>query len=189
MNTLLTRYKTATMLTSLGCVAMGLLMLLFPSFSVKLVCYVVGIALLLAGAAGIALYCLKRIAFEPGLKLGLSIAGALVGLFVIIKAGWIVSFLHVVLAAMVIVNGALAVYESFFFKRMCMRYWWTAFGYGLLAVAAGIVALCNPFKTAVVLTRVTGLMLLISSLADVLILYRVRRDVEDNQYIHNARVK
>lgn len=189
MNLFLTRYKTAAMLTSLGCVVMGLLMLIFPSFSVKLVCYLAGIALVLAGVAGIALFLLGRIAFQPGLKLGLSIGGALVGLFFIIKAGWIVSFLQVLLAVMVIVNGALAVYESLFFKKMYMRFWWMAFAYGLLAVAAGIVALCNPFATAVVLTRVTGIMLLISSLADVLILYRVRRDLEDTQYIHNARVK
>lgn len=189
MNTLLTRYKTASMLTSLSCVIMGLLMLIFPSFSVKLVCYLAGAALVLAGGAGIALYCLRRIAFQPGFKLGLSIAGVLVGLFFLIKAGWIVSFLQVALAVMIIVNGALAIYESLFFRRMAMRYWWVTMAYGVLAVAAGIVALCNPFTTAVVLTRVTGLMLLISSLGDVLILYRVRRDMEDNQYIHNARVR
>lgn len=189
MNSFLTRYKTAAMLTSLGCAAMGLLMLIFPSFSVKAVCYAAGAAMMLAGAAGIVLYCMRRIAFQPGLKLGLSIAGVLVGLFFRIKAAWIVSFLQVVLAVMVIVNGALAVYESLFFKKMYMRFWWMPLIYGVLAVAAGIVALCNPFETALALTRVTGLMLLISGLADVLILYRVRRDMEDTQYIHNARVK
>ena len=54
--------------------------------------------------------------------------------------------------------------------------------YGLLAAAAGIVALCNPFATVLVLTRVLGVMLLLSSAADVLILYRVRKDMENNQY-------
>ena len=106
----------------------------------------------------------------------------LLGLFILIKAEWVVSFLQVLLAVMVILNGALAIYESFFFKNLHMSYWWTALLYGVLAAAAGIVALCNPFATVLVLTRVLGVMLLLSSAADVLILYRVRKDMENNQY-------
>ena len=111
-----------------------------------------------------------------------AIVAALLGLFILIKAEWVVSFLQVLLAVMVILNGALAIYESFFFKNLHMSYWWTALLYGVLAAAAGIVALCNPFATVLVLTRVLGVMLLLSSAADVLILYRVRKDMENNQY-------
>lgn len=182
MNTILGRYKFAAMLTALGGVLMGMLMLLFPTVAVKIVCYVLGGCVLLAGLAGLVLFFRSRFLFQPGLMLASAIVAALLGLFILIKAEWVVSFLQVLLAVMVILNGALAIYESFFFKNLHMSYWWTALLYGVLAAAAGIVALCNPFATVLVLTRVLGVMLLLSSAADVLILYRVRKDMEKNQY-------
>ena len=51
MNTILGRYKFVAMLTALGGVLMGLLMLLFPTVAVKIVCYVLGGCVLLAGLA------------------------------------------------------------------------------------------------------------------------------------------
>ena len=126
MNTILGRYKFAAMLTALGGVLMGLLMLLFPTVAVKIVCYVLGGCVLLAGLAGLVLFFRSRFLFQPGLMLASAIVAALLGLFILIKAEWVVSFLQVLLAVMVILNGALAIYESFFFKNLHMSYWWTA---------------------------------------------------------------
>ena len=117
MNTILGRYKFVAMLTALGGVLMGLLMLLFPTVAVKIVCYVLGCCVLLAGLAGFVLFFRSRFLFQPGLMLASAIVAALLGLFILIKAEWVVSFLQVLLAVMVILNGALAIYESFFLQK------------------------------------------------------------------------
>lgn len=56
MNTILDRYKFAAMLTALGGALMGLLMLLFPTVAVKIVCYVLGGCVLLTGLAGLVFF-------------------------------------------------------------------------------------------------------------------------------------
>lgn len=189
MNKFLYRYHTAGMITALCSLALGLLMIIIPSVSVKLVCYLIGAALLLAGIIGAVLYFVNRSMLPGAGQLVLSIAGVLLGLFVIIKANWVVSFMLVLLGLVAVLQGALGVYEAVSLKQMRVSLWWVTLIYGIAAAIMGIVIMCNPFSSAVVLTRVLGVVLLINGIADIALILQLRKDTKDSDYETIVRIK
>ena len=119
----------------------------------------------------------------------LSIAGVLLGLFVIIKANWVVSFMLVLLGLVAVLQGALGVYEAVSLKQMRVSLWWVTLIYGIAAAIMGIVIMCNPFSSAVVLTRVLGVVLLINGIADIALILQLRNDTKDSDYETIVRIK
>lgn len=176
MNRWINTYSSSGVITALVLCLLGLLLLLFPGVALKLLAVLLGIGLLAFGLLNAALGLLKK----PFLPLWATVTTALLsltlGVLALVFKQGLVNLLQVLLLVPVLCSGILAVYESIYFKRSGMSLWWSSAVYGLLLLIGGVVALCNPFAAALVLTRITGVLLLFSNLVNVLLLYRLRKE-------------
>ena len=153
--------KTGYMLTAAVTLAAGLILLIWPKFSMKLICYLAGAILIVGGIFRIVGYFSKdlyRLAFQFDLAFG--ILTVVVGLIMVLHPDGVVSFIHFIVGILVLMDGLLKVQTTLDAKRFGLTEWWLIGVAALLTVLFGLLLVVNPFGSAVVLLRFMGITLL-----------------------------
>ena len=140
----------------------GLVLLLMPNLTNKIIVYGIGGVLVLYGAARVVRY-IRTNAQEGLMTHDLSIGLVLVvtGLFMILYSGVVISVLPFLFGLCLISGGAMSVQSAFDVRRFHGARWALNLVIGIAFVVAGIEAIRNPFETAGMLTRFVGLCFLI----------------------------
>lgn len=140
----------------------GLVLLLMPSLTNKLIVYGIGIVLLVYGAGRIFRY-MKRDASaamtDHDLSIGL-ICGV-TGLFMLFYSSVVISILPFLFGLFLIFGGARSVQTAFDVRRFRGTHWNIHLFVGIVFAIVGIAAIRDPFSTAQTLTRFVGAGLLI----------------------------
>ncbi len=143
---------------------LGLLLIVWPGATLNLVCKLVGIALLLAGAAGIYTWLQEKAKGPVKLaRLIGSAAVAVFGLWILFNTGAFERLIPIVLGIVMIVYGALELYKAYKGGRNPV-----AMALAAGAIVLGLIVAFNPFSAiratvvcagiALLYTAVTGIM-------------------------------
>lgn len=145
---------------SVGSVLMallGLILLIFPSITNKVIVYSIGIALICYGAYRMVRYLRKDAILavaEHDLSLGLICI--VTGLFMLIYSRVVIGLLPFLFGLVLLFGGAMTIQSSFDMKRFGSANWTYHLLVGIAFSIIGLVALRNPFASAMVLTRFVG---------------------------------
>lgn len=157
--------KTGYIVTSILFCAGGLLLFLYPSTAVTVLCYTGGGLFILGGLVKLAGYFsrdLYRLAFQFDLAYGLLLVA--LGLVMMLHPQGVIAVLHFLIGVVILSDGLIKVQTALDARRFGIRTWW------LIAVAAavtgmfGLLLIINPFRGAAVLTAVMGIGLLAEGL-------------------------
>ncbi|MDO4173151.1 MAG: DUF308 domain-containing protein [Eubacteriales bacterium] len=163
--------RVQLLLLAVGCLALGVAMLLMPEFFLTAVCYVVGGLMIAYGVIGI-IHCVRK-----QLLLVFSITGSVivigVGIFIITRPRAIISILPVIFGVILILDGILNVRHGVGLHRFGAPGNITVIVLGVITVAFGAVILWHPYTTAEMTFRLIGAGLVYSGLSDFLVLYRM----------------
>ena len=149
MGNLLKRLKTNIMISALLCVVLGIVLVVWPDLSMKIVCIAVGAALLIGGGVRLAVF------FTQTDKV-LAIIPIIVGIVIVLHG----------------VNDlqqAVTLYKGQYDK------WWVALILGLLTAGFGILLICKPFAALDTVVMLIGTFLIYDGLSDIWIVSRVYR--------------
>ncbi len=135
----------------------GLVLLIMPSLTNKIIVYGIGIVLLVYGLARIIRY-MKREATAAMVDHDLSIGliCAVTGLFMLMYSSVVISILPFLFGLFLIFGGARSIQTAFDVKRFHGDRWTVHLVIGLIFVVLGITAIRDPFSTAQLLTRFVG---------------------------------
>lgn len=89
------------------------------------------------------------------------------GIFFIEKPEIIGSIIPVVMGISIIISSSLKIQQSFNLKSLNSSYFFWSFVTALLSLICGVVLLFNPFKGAVIITKVIGIFLVMYAILDI----------------------
>ena len=164
----LTKYKHIFIWLSCLYILLGLILIIWPTASAYTVCYVAGAIVLIIGIAKMFSYFSKRSITPIGFTFDLAygIIMALLGLFMLIFPGIVVSALPIALGILIIFDSIIRLQIAFEFKKNGYDKWKLSLILALITIAFGIAMLFNPFAGAAALTVFVGIALLAAGIVN-----------------------
>lgn len=142
-------FRNTLLAISLTYIVLGLIQILWPVGSRMVICYIMGAALTLFGIYHIVRYFGADTSYMfPGMGLALGVACTVTGILMIICAKAIVAIFGVVLGIAVISDSILRMQLSFNMMRFGIGRYILVMVFAFIMLAAGIVMLFNPIKSA-----------------------------------------
>ncbi len=173
--------KMCAITSAVLCIVLGLLFLLFPAVSAKLVCYILVGVFIIAGMRFLVLYFRSRLLsfFPTELLLGLLMLA--IACVLLLEAEGIAALLPVILGAAIVVSSFIKLCHAFELKRAGWCGWVSVLVLSLIGLVFGVLMLINPFKVATTVMILIGAGLVYSGVTDlVAILFisqQIRRDM------------
>lgn len=168
-------------------ILLGVLFLVFPETSGKMVCYILAGVLCILGVVRIVSYFLAEVASEsyrPDFTVGIVLLGF--GIFIFAKPQVILSILPIAVGISVLLDSLLKLQSAIDMLRMKSSGWWIMLVLTVITAVLGVIMLVDPFATAAVFLQFIGISLIVTGLLDVwslgslrIQIKRIRRAVED----------
>lgn len=159
--------KWDEMLRGILYILLGVVALLIPETMERMLGYLLGGVLIVAGAVSMICYLIRdahQNYYHNGFVYGLlSIA---IGCVVLYKAEWIVSLVPFILGLLVLASGCTKLQDVIDMKRMENGNWIVMLVLAIVNIVLGVILICNPFEAATLLFRVIGVGLIFSGVTD-----------------------
>lgn len=147
---------------------LGILLIIFPGTSEKVIGILCGILMILFGVVKILGYFSKdlyRLAFQYDLAFG--ILTIILGIMLFKNPFNLMNFICVILGIAVLSDGLFKMQMSLDAKRFGIREWWLIFAFAVIAAAFGIVLIIKPAVSASFLTVLLGICLLLEGILNI----------------------
>ena len=151
--------------TALITIITGIVLLLVPELSGKVLGIIVGIIFLIEGINSIYKYFHREGAKLYNLNLVFGVIYAVLGVVIILVPSSVVEFITICLGIYMIVNGASKVNYALWLKRGNEDSWLITLATGILVAIAGVLVIFNPFAS-LTLTKLAGAFLIITGILD-----------------------
>ena len=151
--------------TALITIITGIVLLLVPELSGKVLGIIVGIIFLIEGINSIYKYFHRDGAKLYNLNLVFGVIYAVLGVVIILVPSSVVEFITICLGIYMIVNGASKVNYALWLKRGNEDSWLITLATGILVAIVGVLVIFNPFAS-LTLTKLAGAFLIITGILD-----------------------
>lgn len=168
-------------LISLFYVALGVILLGWPELSSRIICYAFGGVLAASGILRIVRYVLRDQydgMIRRDLSVGLVLAAA--GLFLILRPDTVVSLLPFVFGLLLVAGCAGKIQTAIDLRRVGMQLWYIPLIMGGVSLVLGVILLCQPFGSAMVLTRFIGVAIIVEGAENLAALPIFDRKLQDH---------
>lgn len=157
-------------------ILLGIVILIFPSASAKLLCVVIGALMATFGAAKLIGYFSKdlyRLAFQFDLAFGILLL--VMGLIVMLHPWKTIGAVAVITGIYLAVDGGFKFQTAMDAKRFGIKAWWLMLAFAVLTVLAGVVLITDPFGGSLALMVLLGISLIIDGMQNIFaVLYTVK---------------
>lgn len=171
-------------LSAVICVILGIVLLVWPGQSTQVVCMVLGIVLGGFGLIQIILYlATKEKTMISHSMMMLGVVLAVIGGWIVLKPETIIKAVPMIVGILIVIHGLHNAVQAIDLKKMQYDNWWVALLLSLLAVALGVVLICNPFTIVDTVVRIIGAFLVYDGLSDMWILSRVFKTKKNREKI------
>lgn len=147
---------------------LGLLLLFKSSVTLMGISYIFGGLIIAIGVLAIVRFISNNHSdISNQLNIIYGIICIISGIFFIEKPEIIGSIIPVVMGIGIIISSSLKIQQSFNLKSLNSSYFFWSFVTALLSLICGVVLLFNPFKGAVIITKVIGIFLVMYAILDI----------------------
>lgn len=161
-------YKTLAIVLSVVTMALGLVMICWPSISAVAICYLMGAVCIVVGICEIIRYFdlgLIGVLFRYDLFLG--IMSVLAGILLVLHPDGGVVILPVVLGFYIILASVFSIQISTEARHFGFSGWWGALLLGIAGAILGVLMILDPFRGAAALMVFTGISLLVTGVESI----------------------
>ena len=164
------------------CTLLGLVLLIWPGTTMRIVCTLLGSMLLIYGLAQVVLYLINK--ERTMLSQGMMVFGivlAVIGIWILTSPEMIIMAVPVIVGVLIVIHGVHNVVQAIALKKDGYDRWWLAVLFGALTVVLGGILVYNPFEVAETVVRFIGIFLIYDGVSDIWILsrvFKVKRDKE-----------
>lgn len=140
-------FPYATFLVSILCIALGLSVLLWPAYAMKVLCYGFGGVLIVAGILQTVFYIAgENKGLLQKLMLLSGFIAAVVGVWLLFSPDKVRTLAMIVLGIVLLYHGGMDIKYAFDIKNCGGRSWTWALFFGIATCGTGVLMLVNPFK-------------------------------------------
>ena len=176
MELILKKIKTNVIASALLCIALGIVLVVWPDMSVQIACMAIGAVLILNGISRLINFIFKRdgsLFSQMNLIMGIIIT--VIGVWIILQPAKVIAMIPILVGIIIIIHGVNNLQQAVSLCQSRYDKWWIALILGLLTVAFGILLICNPFEAVETLVMFIGLFLIYDGVSDIWIVSRVSR--------------
>ncbi len=153
-------------LLNIGIVLLGIFLVIFPSLSSAIICYILGVILCIWGLFKVIEYFRVKNEFFGSFSLVQGCALLLFGAFILIKPEFLAAIIAIILTMILFIGAVLKLQYALEFARLKSKGWRIQAVGAVLVIAASIIAFFNPFGAANLLMIFIGISLIFDGVWD-----------------------
>lgn len=176
----LKKIKWNVIISSVVYVALGVILLLWPSVMLKNICYIISVFCIAVGIVNLIDYIRKDYAVDAyRYNLVYGLVFILFGVFVFIKVNTVISIIPFLLGFAVTISGFLKFQNAVDLIRMKYQGWGIVMIVSILNIVFGIVLIMNPFELEKVLYICIGIGMIYSGVSDLIATIMLSRSIRN----------
>lgn len=180
MERILKRIKTNVMVSALICVALGIILVVWPGLSVRMVCMAIGVVLVINGISRLMNFIFGRdgsIFSQMNLVMGIIIT--VIGGWILFQPNTIIAMIPILVGIIIVIHGINNLQQTVSLCQSRYDKWWVALLLALITIGFGVLLIFNPFVAVDTLIRFIGLFLIYDGASDIWIMSRVSKNVRE----------
>ncbi|MDO4323633.1 MAG: DUF308 domain-containing protein [Lachnospiraceae bacterium] len=141
------QFSKSYILVSALYVVLGIVLLVWPTTSVKMICYGLGFVMVVLGITyGIIYFTKDNLSGFLQMDLVIGIVCLAFGVFILLNPTFLSTVLPFAMGIILLLGAVVKIQSSLNMKRLKFSKWYLVLICALVIVALGIVLLCNPFN-------------------------------------------
>ena len=165
-------FKDTFAISGVATFFIGLLLLVYPAFTGKALCYLLAAVLITKGVMGIiGRYRNKNLPSPVAFELFGNVMTIMMGLFVALRSEFIISIIPFLFGMFLLMSGITSLQKTIMLKRMEYPQWKTGLVFIVIKIVLAGIILMNPFSTALTLTRFIGVCLIYDGASGLVTVY------------------
>lgn len=185
MENIMKNFLKSSIITSIVLMVLGILLIFQSETTIMIISYIVGGILVAAGALALVRYI--KNAKEPRLNNELDIMYGIItiifGLIIIKNYQAVASVIPIVLGIGIIISSAAKLNYAFQLRANKNNLWKTTMIISIISTIFGVILLFNPFKAAMGIMKVIGILIVIYAILDLISTIAIKSSVTK---IHKA---
>lgn len=174
MEKILRKIKANVVVSSLLCVGLGFVLVIWPGMSMQIVCTAIGVVLILTGVLKIAEYfIMKDGSLYAQTNLIFGIVLTVVGVWITVKPDQVLAIIPIIVGIVIIIHGIRKMQQAVALHKNRYDKWWVALILGLLTAGLGVLLICEPFAALDTVVMLIGFFLIYDGFSDIWIISRV----------------
>lgn len=162
--------------SSLLCVVLGLVLLLWPGMTMRIVCMTVGAVLILSGVVRIIAYFTARDgSMYSQLNLVFGIILTAVGIWIVVSPEKVLALIPIIMGIIIALHGLHNIRQAIILNRDQYNNWWVALLLGILTVGFGALLVCRPFVAVDTMVMLIGIFLIYDGVSSIWIVTRISK--------------
>lgn len=164
---ILNKLNVQSVIVAVSLIVIGLLFVIFPSSSARIICYVAGAILLVWGIFKLAVYFASGLRDTGSYTLAQGAALIAVALLLFVKPDLIAELLTVLFGIILIVNGVVWLQRTIGMAKMKAGGWWILLIIALATLVLGLVITFDPFSSKNALMIFAGISMIVIGVLDI----------------------
>ncbi|MBQ6498160.1 MAG: DUF308 domain-containing protein [Bacilli bacterium] len=182
MNDLMSKFFRSSIIGSLGLAILGILLIFYSEITIVSISYVIGAILIAIGVLAALRYVKTYNNINKNeMDVVYGIVCIILGIIVITNPEAIASIIPIVVAVVIIVSSATKLQYGLELKKSDNDLWKSTIIISIISLLCGVLLIFNPFKGAVMVTRIVGILILIYALLDISSTISIKRSVKKIQ--------
>lgn len=159
--------KKNMILLAIGCMVLGLVLLVYPKVSGIVICYLIGVLALAYGLVHLVAYARARLPMMSyRYDLVQAIFGVGIGTYVLLYPKTLIEMLPVVLGLIVLIDSIVKLQHAWDLKRLGYEEWWIILLGALVMIVLGLLMINYPFAAYLSIVMFTGMSLMVNGAID-----------------------
>ena len=167
--------KLNASLAALAYLVIGVILLLLPNTSKRVLCTVVGLGVTVYGVFSFLGFLLDRGSDGFSVELIVGVAALAFGLFSLLNPGFLMDFLIISLGLIIAVSSVSSIKRAMNLRVFAYRYWWISLCVAIVTLVVALTFVFCPDVYGDLLMRIIGAMLIVESVGDLLTIHRLSR--------------
>lgn len=179
MESLLKKVKANTILSSLLCAALGLVLVIWPDISMQIVCIAIGAVLILCGVIRLLGFFLNHdgsVYTQGNLVMGIVLV--VVGIWIVATPGKVLVIIPIIVGILIVIHGVNNIQQTITLCKGKYSMWWLALIMAILTIGLGVLLIIRPFAALDTVVMLIGFFLIYDGLSNVWIVSRIAKTVK-----------
>ena len=145
MERILKRIKTNVMVSAFICMTLGIILVVWPGLSVKVVCMAIGVVLVINGISRLMNFIFGRdgsVFSQMNLIMGIIIT--VIGGWILFQPGTIIAMIPILVGIIIVIHGINNLQQTMSLCQSRYDKWWVALLLALVTIGFGVLLIFNP---------------------------------------------
>ena len=174
-------------LATLAYLILGVVLLLLPNTSKRVLCTLVGVGVTAYGLFSILGFLLDRETDGLSVKLVIGVAALAFGLFSLLNSSFLMDFLIISLGLVIAVSSVSSIKRALNLKNFGYSYWWVSLAVAVVTLVVALTFVFCPGVYGDLLMRIIGSILIVESIGDLLTIHRLSKLAKDVKATYTIR--